>query len=120
MNEFDNISDEQLGCFIEDSLCEADCNSILDAVSCDADMDLLSISYHASKLVDHGEVTSAKVVPHLQGGMVAACMPIESLYQPMRECAFLGDADIYACSDNLELSNESDEEISLSFQEEEQ
>ncbi len=112
MNEFDNISDEQLACFIEDNLCEVDCNFILDTVSCDADMDVLSIAYQASKLADDEAITPTEIIdlPRWNSGMVAACTPAEPLYQSMRECAFLGDNDMTdACCDSLESDNESEE-----------
>ncbi len=94
MNEFDNISDEQLACFIEDNLCEIDHDCILDAVACDSDMDVLSISYHASKLVD----TPNEIVglPRWNHGLNVAFMPMSIMSHQLRESAFLGDDDEYS------------------------
>ncbi len=96
MNEFDNISDEQLACFIEDNLCEVECDCILDAVACDSDMDVLSIAYHASKLVDNEIVDTPKKIvdlPRWNNNLAGIILPasMSAMSHQLRESAFLGD-----------------------------
>ncbi len=109
MNEFDNISDEQLACFIEDNLCEVERDCVLDAVACDSDMDVLSIAYHASKLADIKIVDTPKEIAGLPrwsngfgGGFMAVHM--SAMSHQLRESAFLGDEymALDACCDFTE------------------
>lgn len=106
MNKFNNISDEQLACFIDDNLSEAECEYILDTVSSDADMDVLSISYQASKLVENVAVQDEIVnLPRWDDDLAAGYRSVAS-FQQLSKCAFLGDADM-----ELEERDEQDKEI---------
>lgn len=92
MKEFDNISNEQLGCFIDGNCSDAECDLILDSISLDEDVELLSIAYHASELVEESDADAElRNLPQWNDEVVAAFMPISALTAQFRQSAFLGD-----------------------------